>query len=122
MSRALSRQAVKAIPRPFRLSTGTSRRMHSTELPYTGPPSYDTIIRRLSSDVDPRPISSASASKRLKIAVNLLTSTTSTSDPNEYDVLLTDVTHAKLQPSIAEELGITYLSKAADANEVVKSL
>ena len=41
-------------------------------------------------------------------------------DPSEYDVLLSDVTHAKLQTSIAEELGIAYLSKASDPKEVVR--
>jgi hypothetical protein len=40
--------------------------------------------------------------------------------PYEYDVNLSDVTHAKLQSTIAERLGIPYLSEAADAKEVIQ--
>lgn len=52
----LSRQAFKAVPSPgFRLSNGiASWRVRNMPLPYTGPPSYDTVVRGFSSDVDPQ--------------------------------------------------------------------
>ncbi|CUS15246.1 unnamed protein product [Tuber aestivum] len=53
MFRILTREAVKAIPRQFRLSTGALRFVHSERLPYSGPATYDTLMRRFSSDIDP---------------------------------------------------------------------
>ena len=43
-------------------------------------------------------------------------------DPADYDVLLSDVDHKKLQTEIAEMVGIPYHAKATaeDANKVVK--
>ena len=43
-------------------------------------------------------------------------------DPASYDVLIPDISHETLRTTNAEELGVSYLSKAADsdANEVVE--
>ena len=40
----------------------------------------------------------------------------------DYDILITDISHQKLETTIAEELGIPYLSQVAvaDAKEVVE--
>ena len=41
----------------------------------------------------------------------------------DYDVLITDITHETLDTTIANEIGVTYLSKAeeADAKEVIEA-
>lgn len=126
MFRLLSRQAVKAVPRPgLRLSTGTSHRTYSVQLPYSGPPSYETISRRFSSSqVDPQAYFNLKQQKEAKDRGEFVdihdVDPEYSPGPNEYDVLLSDVTHAKLQSTIAEQLGIAYLSEAADAKEVIQ--
>jgi len=126
MFRLLSRQAVKAVPRPGpRLSAGTSRRIHSVQLPYTGSPSYETIARRFSSpQVDPQAYFTLKQQQKGKDRGEFVdihdVDPEYSPGPNEYDVLFSDVTHAKLQSTIAEQLGIPYLSEAADAKEVIQ--
>lgn len=123
MLRFLSKQAVKAVPRPFRLSTGTSRRIHNLQLPYSGPPSYETISRRFSSsNVDPQ---AYFINKRQQAAKERGEYTDIHDiggvDPRDYDVLISDVDKEKLRGEIAEIVGIKYLAEATveEANKVV---
>ena len=53
MFRFVSKQAIKAVRRPRLLSNGTMRHVHNMQAPYSGPPSYETITRRFSTEPDP---------------------------------------------------------------------
>ncbi|KAH0609461.1 uncharacterized protein H6S33_012947 [Morchella sextelata] len=121
MFRLLSRQAFKAVPRPgLRLSA--SRHVHSMQVPYSGPPSYDTIFRRFSSNVDPQAYFTRKRQQEAKERGEFIDIHDIGRDPSDYDVLITDIKHETLETTIAEELGIPYLSKATDAQaeEVVE--
>jgi hypothetical protein len=121
MFRLLSRQAFKAVPRPgLRLSA--SRHVHSMQAPYSGPPSYDTIFRRFSSNVDPQAYFTRKRQQEAKERGEFIDIHDIGRDPSDYDVLITDIKHETLETTIAEELGIPYLSKAteAQAEEVVE--
>ncbi|RPB15818.1 hypothetical protein P167DRAFT_602907 [Morchella conica CCBAS932] len=117
MFKLLSRQAFKAVPRPgLRLPTSTSRQIHSMQLPYSGPPNYDTIARRFSSNVDPQAYFTRKRQQEAKDRGEFVDIHDIGRDPSDYDVLITDVKHETLETTIAEELGIPYLSKATDAD------
>jgi hypothetical protein len=126
MFRLLSRQAFKAVPRPvFRLSTGTSRRIHSVQLPYSGPPSYDTIARRFSSSqIDPQTFFARKRQQEAKergeyVDIHDIGGV----DPKDFDILITDIDHGKLQHEIAEAVGIAYHLEATkeDANRIIEA-
>ena len=124
MFRLLSRQTVKALHRPG-CCLSKLNQLHSLQTPYSGPPNYDTIAQRFSSsNVDPLSFfwlkRQQDAKDRGEFSDIHDVDPEYSPDPSEYDVLLSDVTHAKLQTSIAEELGIAYLSKASDPKEVVR--
>ncbi|PWW79642.1 hypothetical protein C7212DRAFT_362071 [Tuber magnatum] len=110
MFRLLSRLVDKLIPGRFLLSTATSRWSHSGRLPFTGPPSYDTIFRRFSSDIDPQAFVIRKHGQEAKDRGEFIdihgVGPEYSPGPDEYDVMLTDVTYQKLQASIAGELGI----------------
>ena len=114
MFRASSRQAVKAVCKPgLRLST--SRYMHSMQAPFSGPPCYDTIARRLSSSqVDPEAFLRRKRQQEAKdrgefFDFHDVDPEYNKPSPDEYDALLSDITHEKLRTSVAEVLGIPYL-------------
>jgi len=92
-------------------------------LPYTGPPSYTTIARRFSSDVDPQTYFTRKRQQDAKergeyVDIHGIGGT----DPADYDVLITHIKHETLETTISEELGISYLSKVteAEAKKVVR--
>jgi hypothetical protein len=126
MFRLLGQRAfIKAVPRPVsRLSNSIgSRWIHNVRLPYTGPPSYDTIERRFSSDnVDPHAYFTAKREQEAIDRGQWVDLHDIGYEPEDYDVLFTDINHETLEKMIAEEVGIPYLSKptVAEANEVVK--
>ena len=123
MFRPLSQQAFRTVRRPFRLYKGpTSRWVHNLRLPYSGPPSYDTIIRRFSSDVDPQLYFNRKHEQEAKERGEFIDVHDIGTDPDDFDVLISDVKHKTLATSIAEQVGVPYLSKPteADAKEVVK--
>ena len=98
--------------------------MHNGKVPFSGPPSYDTIARRLSpSEVDPR---TYFVRKRQQEALSRGIFVDIHDDiginPKDYDVVIPDIKHETFETSIAEELGIPYLSKATEsqAKEVVQ--
>ena len=115
MLKTVGRRAIGTVPRPLPLFTGTSRLIHSMQPPYAGPPTYETIARRLSSQTDPQRYF---ASKRQQEAINrgaFVDIHDVGRDPKDYDVLISDVKHETLETKVAEELGIPYLSKAAES-------
>ena len=89
------------------------------QAPYTGPPSYETITQRFSS-LQPDPL--AYFSKKRQEEALQRSQFTDIHDitpeeafhPNQYDVLLTDISHQTLEHTISDELGIVYLSEATD--------
>lgn len=85
------------------------------QLPYTGPPSYDTIARRFSSDVvDPQAYLTRKRQQEAKNRGEFVDIHDIGRDPNDY-VLITDIKHETLETTTAEELGIPYLSKATES-------
>ena len=113
MLRALSQQVAKAVPR---LSTSTLRQMHSVQLPYSGPPSYEMVSRRFASQVDPQGYFARKREQETLQRGKFTDIHDITPEegiyPDEYDVLLTDITHETLMKAISDEIGIVYLSEA----------
>lgn len=109
-------QAVRAVCKPG-LLISTSRCIHSGKVPFSGPPSYDTIARRLSpSEIDTRPYfvgkCQQEALTRGKFVIHDIGR-----NPKDYDVLIPDTKHETFETSIAEELDIPYLSKATESQD-----
>jgi len=125
MLRVLSRQAVKAVPRPrlgHRARNGTPHRMHSLHPPYSGPPSYDTIARRLSSDIIPGVYFNCKRRQEANARGEYLDiHDIGGPDPKDYDLLLSDVGE-ELPHEIAKVVGIPYHAEATkeDAEKVVE--
>ncbi|KAF8455263.1 hypothetical protein BDZ91DRAFT_746834 [Kalaharituber pfeilii] len=123
MFKLFSQRAVKAVPRHFRPSA--SRRIHSMQLPYIGPPTYETIARRFSSsEVDPRAYFARKLQEEAKQRGKYIDiHDVGGVDPKDFDVLITDVNDESLRNEISQVVGIPYLAKAteADANEVLKA-
>ena len=122
MFKIFSRQAAKAVCRPgLRLST--LRRMHSNQTPFSGPPSYDTIARRLSlSQADPQTYFVRKRQQEAKDLGEFVDIHDISRNAKDYDVLISDIKHETLEKIISEELGIRYLSEATESQvkEVVK--
>jgi len=116
MFKFLSKQAVKATLRPFRLSTGTARRIHSTRLPYTSPPSCETVDRRFpSSQVDPQCFFTRKYTEETRDRGEYVgTHDVSSIGPSDYDVFISDIKHETLNTRIAEEVGIPSLPCEGD--------
>lgn len=117
MFRIFTQKAVKAVPRP------TTRLVHNIGHPYTGPASYDTIMRRLNSDIDPQSFSIWKRQQECKaygkfIDIHDIGTERfyfDASFPNvNHETLFPDIDHETLNTKIAEELGIPYLSKASE--------
>ena len=122
MFRFVSKQAIKAVRRPRLLSSGTKRHVDDMQAPYSGPPSYETIDRRFSTQPDPlayfRGKRQQEAIQRQQEAIQhgeviYIHDIPADGGFSEHDVLLTDITHGTLEDStISEEFGIAYLSEA----------
>lgn len=110
MFRFLSKQAAGAVRKPS-LLISTSRHV------YNGPPSYDMITRRFSSQVNSK---AHKETKERGQYVDL--HDIGGVDPMDYDVLISDVNHEKLRDEVADIVGIQYHAKATkeDANKVVE--
>ncbi len=93
------------------------------EVPYSGPPSYETLFRRFSSH--PNPLNFF-AEKRWQEAKErgeyFDIHDAGRMEPDSFDVLITDLNDRKFRSEISQVLGIQYHTKAteADANNVVK--
>jgi len=125
MFRFVSKQAIKAVRRPRLLSSGTKRHVDDMQAPYSGPPSYETIDRRFSTQPDPlayfRGKRQQEAIQRQQEAIQhgeviYIHDIPADGGFSEHDVLLTNITHETLvlEDTISERFGITYLSEATD--------
>ena len=122
-------RAIRHIYRPVLPKVKAStiqRRMIMEALPYSGPPSYETLRKRFMASA-PNPESFKSRKREAEardrgecVDIHDVTGI----QPSEYDVLVSDIQHETLETTIAQDLGISYLSKAeeADANYVVESI
>ena len=131
MPKLLSRQALKAFRNPFRSPLPNplrgplqTRHLHNTpEPPFSGPPSYATIARRFSG-LSPNPISFFSQ-KAAKEAIErgqfVDIHDIGGVDPNDYDVLITDMDNNTLHSEISKLVDIPYLKEATkdEADKVV---
>ena len=115
MLKTVTRQAIKAVPRPLPLFARTSRLIHSMQPSYAGNPTYETIARQLPSQTDPQRYF---ISKRQQEAMSrgaFVDIHDVGIDPKDYDVLISGVKYEALETRVAKELGIHYLSKAAES-------
>ncbi|KAI9767199.1 MAG: hypothetical protein M1840_005798 [Geoglossum simile] len=91
---------------PFRPSFGVSQRqVHDGRAPFSGPPSYDTISWRLSSDPSPASYFIQKRQQEAKdrgefVDIHDIVGI----DPKDYDVLITDVDDEKLRTEVADIL------------------
>ena len=116
MLRLLNRKTLKAFRNPLQ-----TRQVHTEQAPFSGPPSYATITRRFSSQ--PNPVAffekkrEQEAIKRGEFDIHDIGGV----DPEDYDVILTDVMNKTLRHEVAEIAGVPYLQGATEdeANEVV---
>lgn len=116
MFRFLSKQTAGAVRRPS-LLISTSRYV------YNGPPSYDMITRRFSSQVDSKVHINRKYHKETKERGQYVDlHDIGGVDPMDYDVLISDVNHEKLRGEVADIVGIQYHAEATkeDANKVVE--
>jgi len=90
--------------------------------PYIGPPTYETIARRFSSQSDQQIYFTRKRQEEAKERGEFVDIHDIARNPNDYDVLITDINYNILKTTIAEELGIPYLSVATEcqAKEVVQ--
>jgi hypothetical protein len=103
---------------PLRLSA--ARHAHSLQAPYSGPPSYDTIARRFSpSQVDPLNFYTCKRNQETRDRGEFIDVHDVSRDPADYDVSITVISHQTLETTIAEEVGIPYLSKATETDAKV---
>ena len=100
-----------------------TRHVHTGPAPFSGPPSYATIIRRFSSEPNPTDFF---AEKKAKEAIErgefIDIHDIGGVDPNDYDVLITDMSDNTLRTEISELLGVPYLKKATkdEANKKIE--
>jgi len=86
------------------------RHAHTKPVPFSGPPSYATINRRFSSE--PNPIhffADKKANEAIERGQFIDIHAIVPMDPEDYDVLMTDMSDNKLRTEIAELLGVPYL-------------
>lgn len=103
---------------PLRLSSS-----RVIQVPFSGPPTYDTIARRFSSYPNlpaffARKHQEEARDRGEFVDIHDIGGI----DPKDFDVLITDINDEKLRSEIAEVVGIQYLAKAteADANTMVE--
>src|SRR5436190_20820609 len=95
---------------PFRSRLHARRHVHIAQAPFSGPPSYATIARRFSSH--PNPLTFFTE-KRAKEAIDRGEFTDIHDiggvEPEDFDVLITDMDDNTLRSEVAELVGIPYL-------------
>jgi hypothetical protein len=128
MATIISRQTFKALCnpllRPLHRFPGKTPRLFSShhkrsmEVPFSGPPSYDTLARRFSSYPTPVNLYALQSWQKVKgpseyVDIHELRDI-SDLDPKAFDVLITDVNEEILQTEISKVFGIDYLAKATE--------
>jgi len=129
MLRLPGRQALRAFCKPFPSPLRCSlqaRRFYSLEAPFSGPPSYATLFERFSSS-NPSPIAYFSQMKAEEdIARGTFVDVHDIGgvDPNDFDVLITDVDDNTLHNEISDLVGVPYLKEATkeEADKVADTL
>jgi hypothetical protein len=101
---------------PLQLSASRHFHNNTVQAPFCGPPSYDTINRRFSSQPNPAHFYAAKRSQEARERGDFADIHDATGvGPGDYDVLITDVTDKKLRTEFSELIGIEYLAKATEA-------
>lgn len=93
--------------------TPQMRKVHLEPAPYSGPPNYETLARRFSSDPSPLafyPTRKQEAAKERGEFVDIHDSIRP--DPKNYDVLIPDMNQCTLETDIAELVGVKYIQEA----------
>jgi hypothetical protein len=93
------------------------------QVPFSGPPTYDTIARRFSSHPNPVAFFVHKSQQEARDRGEFIDiHDVGGVDPKDFDILITDVNEGKLRSEIAEVVGIQYFAKAtkAEANNVVE--
>jgi hypothetical protein len=134
MLKLLSRQALKALPNPFRnplpnplRSPLQTRHLHNTLAePFSGPPSYATLARRFSPS-SPCPIQffrQKAAKEAIERGEFVDVHDISGVDPKDYDVLIPEIDHGTLHSEISKLVDIPYLKEATkdEADKVAKEV
>ncbi|KAF2182315.1 hypothetical protein K469DRAFT_752136 [Zopfia rhizophila CBS 207.26] len=96
-----------------------ARPAHTEQAPFSGPPSHATIARRFSSQPNPLTFTEKRTKDRGEfIDIHDIGGV----EPEDYDVLITDIDNNTLRSEVAELIGIPYLKKATkeEANNVVE--
>jgi len=117
----LGRWLVSPVRRRVLLSSSTtSRLVHSMQAPYAGPPSYDTIARRLSSDVKPQAYYSRRRQQQA-LERGELVDIHDVGGLDLKDFLITDIDHNRPQHEVAGIVGIPYVFPASkvEADKVI---
>jgi len=100
------------------------RRIHIESIPFSGPPSYETLARRFSSSY-PNPLVYFRKEKEKKAIEDgefVDIHDVGGVDPKDYDVLITDMNENTLRNDVAKLAGIPFLQKATkdEANKQVE--
>jgi hypothetical protein len=93
------------------------------QVPFSGPPTYDTVARRFSSYPNPLAFFVHKRQQEARDRGEFIDiHDVGGMNSNDYDVLITDIDNKKMRSEISEAVGIQYLVKAteADANKVVE--
>ena len=99
------------------------RHAHTKPVPFSGPPSYATINQRFSSEPNPiRFFAEKKANEAIERGEFIDIHDIGGVDPEDYDVLITDMSDNKLRTEIAELLGVPYLQEATkdEANKKIE--
>src|SRR5580700_8696120 len=118
-------QALKRLRHPLRNPLSNSLRtcrVHNLKAPSLRPESYDAINRHFSSFPDPLEIFIEKKEKEAMERGEFIDVHDSSGlDPNQFDVLITDVDESVLRSDISELVGIPYLKEATkdDANQIL---
>ncbi|PUU77245.1 hypothetical protein B9Z19DRAFT_1194159, partial [Tuber borchii] len=106
-------QALKALPLP------SPPLIHNATIPYSGPGTYETILRRFNSQIDPQTFFTHQRNREAKNRGEFLDYHDFGRDSRSYDISIPK--HQTLDMIVAEELGIAHLSKvpAMEARKVV---
>jgi hypothetical protein len=116
-----SRQALKAFRNPFSSPLSNPLRhplqtyhLHNAQAPFTGPPSYETLAQRLSA-LNPNPVSyyaEMAAKEAIERGQFVDIHDAVDDQPEDYDILLTDLDQVTLHTDVSKVIGIPYLKEA----------
>jgi hypothetical protein len=126
MLRLASRRALSLFYKPAPSLSLQARLTHSLQPPFSGPPTYATLFARFSPS-NPSPIgyfSQKKAEENISRGIFVGIHEIATNNPNEYNVLISDIDNKVLENEISDIVGIQYLKEAtnAEADKVLTSI